>query len=127
VKIDVGESEPMSSAPVDARMLRQALLNLVINAIQAMPRGGTVTLGAVQERRDGIAWVRIEVTDTGPGVPPELTERIFEPFFTTKAAGTGLGLAVVKRIVEAHKGELSLKSATGEGARFTLRLPLATT
>ncbi|MBI5544122.1 MAG: GAF domain-containing protein, partial [Deltaproteobacteria bacterium] len=91
VTIDLQAEEPLPKPAVDARMLRQALLNLVMNAVQAMPRGGIVTLRADEERRGGLARARIEVADTGPGIPPELAERVFEPFLTTKATGPGLG------------------------------------
>ncbi|HEY3445322.1 MAG TPA: GAF domain-containing protein [Myxococcales bacterium] len=126
VQLSLQSLAPLPKAPVDARMVRQAVLNLVINAVQAMPRGGAVTIGVhAHTAADGGVRVHIEVEDTGPGVPPELAERIFEPFFTTKAAGTGLGLAVVKRIAEAHRGEVRLEpSPPGKGARFVLVLPL---
>jgi signal transduction histidine kinase len=106
--------------PVDARLIRQAILNVAVNAVQAMPRGGrlTVRLRAEEER------ALLELDDTGPGIPEEVRGRIFEPFFTTKASGTGLGLAVVKRIVDGHGGEISVRSAPGGGASFRLALPL---
>ncbi|MFL5318503.1 MAG: ATP-binding protein, partial [Myxococcaceae bacterium] len=106
---------------IDRRLFRQALINLLANAMQAMPRGGRVF---VQSRLDGPEAVRVAIRDEGPGVPEEVRSRIFEPFFTTKAKGTGLGLAVVKRIVEDHKGEVTLDSKPGEGATFTIRLPV---
>ncbi|MHB8874480.1 MAG: GAF domain-containing protein [Myxococcaceae bacterium] len=109
---------------VDARMLRQALVNLVVNALQASPRLGKVAVLATPETRRGRPMVRVEVSDSGPGIAPELTERVFQPFFTTKATGTGLGLAVVKRIVEAHHGEIEVGRSAGGGAKFTLRLPV---
>jgi PAS domain S-box-containing protein len=109
--------------PLDARMLRQALLNLVVNAIQAMPRGGAVTLRAGRGLRGGRPHLRLEVSDTGPGIPAGTAERMFQPFFTTKATGTGLGLAVVKRIVEDHRGEVTVDSREGQGSTFTLWLP----
>jgi signal transduction histidine kinase len=87
-----------------------------------MSRGGRLTIRA---RRDGDAAV-LEIVDTGEGIPEEVRERIFEPFFTTKASGTGLGLAVVRRIVEGHGGEIQVRSAPGEGTTFALRLPLPT-
>ncbi|MGI5863612.1 MAG: GAF domain-containing protein [Myxococcales bacterium] len=124
VRIEIKALEPSLRAPVDAHMLRQALLNLIINAIQAMPKGGTVTVAASTEGREGRKVARIEVSDTGAGISPDLAGRIFQPFFTTKASGTGLGLAVVKRTVEAHRGELELDSPPGRGAKFVLRLPL---
>jgi two-component system, NtrC family, sensor histidine kinase HydH len=124
VRMEVEANEPFPKAQIDVRLLRQALLNLVINAIQAMPKGGRVALRAHEENQGDQAFARIEVEDTGPGIPPSIAERVFQPFFTTKAAGTGLGLAVVRRIVEAHHGSVMLESASGEGARFVIRLPL---
>jgi len=106
--------------PVDARQVRQAILNLVMNAVQAMPRGGRLS---VRSRIDG-AFARIEVADTGPGVPAEIRQKIFEPFFTTKATGTGLGLAVVRRIAEGHGGTVEVGDAPAGGAAFVLRFPL---
>jgi signal transduction histidine kinase len=105
---------------MDARLVRQAVLNVAVNAVQAMPRGGRIT---VRTRREGAAAL-LEIEDTGAGIPEEVRERIFEPFFTTKASGTGLGLAVVKRIVEGHGGTVSVRSAPGAGTVFALRFPL---
>jgi two-component system sensor histidine kinase HydH len=105
---------------VDERMIRQAFLNLALNAVQAMPQGGTLRLTV---RRAARTEVQVEFTDTGPGIPPDLSARIFEPFFTTKAKGTGLGLAIVKRIVESHSGRVSLESEPGRGTTFRLFLP----
>jgi len=85
-----------------------------------MPRGGTLS---VRTARDG-AHVRLEVCDTGPGVPEGMRQRVFEPFYSTKATGTGLGLAVVRRIAESHGGSAEVLDAPGGGARFVLRLPL---
>ncbi len=105
---------------MDARLVRQAVLNVAVNAVQAMPRGGRITL---RTRREPTA-ARVEIEDSGPGIPDEVRERIFEPFFTTKASGTGLGLAVVRRIVEGHGGEVTVWSAPGAGTIFVLRFPL---
>ena len=107
----------------DGRLLRQALVNLFLNAYQAMPRSGTLTVHASRAERGGVALAEIDIRDTGSGVPVEAREKIFQPFFTTKAMGTGLGLAVVRRIVEGHGGTIELLSADG-GAWFLLRLPL---
>jgi signal transduction histidine kinase len=121
LRIDIPASLP--PVPVDARLLYQALINLLINAVQAMPRGGEVLLFACEAERAGANWIKLEVSDNGPGLSREITERLFEPFFTTKATGTGLGLAVVKRIIEAHKGEVAVTSEEGRGTTFTLWLP----
>jgi signal transduction histidine kinase len=114
----------MPEVRIDARMVRQALLNVVINGLQAMPRGGTLTVAAASDVSNGRRWARLEVQDTGPGVPPEVASKIFQPFFTTKATGTGLGLAVVKRIMEAHRGEVLIESRAGEGTKVSLLLPM---
>jgi CheY-like chemotaxis protein len=103
--------------------LREALTNLVFNALDAMPRGGDLQLTV--SRRD--ALVAVEVADTGTGMPPEVAARIFEPFFTTKGErGTGLGLAMVYGIVERHGGTIEVDSAPGRGTTIRLLLPLAT-
>jgi signal transduction histidine kinase len=106
-------------------MVRQALVNLVVNAIQAMPKGGTVTVRVSADQREAVSVARIEVADEGVGISPQTEKQIFQPFFTTKATGTGLGLAVVKRIADAHHGEVSVRSAQGGGTTFTLMLPSA--
>ncbi len=109
---------------LDAHLVRQVFINLVVNALQAMPtQAGTVTVRALPEEREGQLWARVEVRDEGVGIAAETAERIFEPFFTTKATGTGLGLAVVKRIVDAHHGEVTVQSRPTGGTTFTVRLP----
>jgi two-component system, sporulation sensor kinase E len=105
--------------PLDATQMQQVLVNLVKNAMQAMTRGGRITL-QTREAGDG-AWV--SVSDTGGGIPPEQLNRIFEPFFTTKKQGTGLGLMIVQRIVRAHNGRIELESHVGRGTTFRVWLP----
>lgn len=107
----------------DGEKLRQAFLNIVINALQATPTGGSVTISTVS--KDGFGEVRF--TDTGAGITPEALEKIFEPFFTTKADGTGLGLAITRKIIEAHGGTLTVQSQIGTGTTATVRLPKANT
>ncbi len=96
------------------------MTNLVINAVQAMPNGGKITISAVVEA----GRVLISVADTGVGIPEEIKPNLFKPMFTTKAKGQGLGLAVVKRLVEALNGSISFESEVGKGSKFTVSLPL---
>lgn len=105
----------------DPNQLKQVLLNLLMNAVHAMPAGGTVTIAA--SRTDGNA--RIDVRDTGIGIEPAVLERIFAPFFTTRREGSGLGLAIVKKIVEQHHATIDATSEPGHGTCFTLVWPLA--
>lgn len=101
--------------------LREVVLNLVFNAVDAMPDGGTMEIGARAEIDSGCFWV----ADTGCGIPPEVASRIFEPFFTTKGkAGSGLGLSASHGIITRHKGEILVVSEPGEGTRFEVRLPI---
>jgi two-component system sensor histidine kinase HydH len=106
----------------DPRLLRQAFINLLVNGLQAMPKGGTLTVRSEQIEKAGKVWAQVEVSDTGTGVPLHLQKKLFQPFFTTKASGTGLGLAVVKRIVEAHNGEIEFESELKRGTTFRVRL-----
>ncbi len=104
----------------DAELLRQAFLNLCLNAVQAMqPVGGTLD---VRLRRDG-SGVAVEFQDSGPGIDPEVRKHVFEPFYTTKASGTGLGLAIVRQAAETHGGTVEVESEPGRGALFRVRLP----
>jgi two-component system sensor histidine kinase HydH len=115
----VEANEEVGRVTCDDRLLRQAVVNLVSNALQATGRRGPVVV-TIFENRGRIA---VRVTDDGDGVPDELRERIFTPFFSTRPKGTGLGLNVVRRCAEAHGGELVLESSGGRGASFELQLP----
>jgi signal transduction histidine kinase len=105
---------------IDRTLLRQAVLNLVKNGMEALSRGGALT---ITSRWTGDA-VEIGVSDTGPGIDPAVAERFFEPFFTTKPQGTGLGLSITRQIIEEHGGELGWANRPGGGATFTIRLPV---
>jgi signal transduction histidine kinase len=105
----------------DPDMLRRALVNLVGNAVDAMPNGGTLSVSA-GPRTDGRYSVAVE--DTGMGIPAEKRERIFEPYFTTKSSGIGLGLVLTKKIVDAHGGEIFVDSTPGKGTRIEIALPV---
>ncbi|MBU8896295.1 histidine kinase [Corallococcus sp. H22C18031201] len=125
VRIQAEVEPELPAVPMDRRLIRQALVNVAVNAMQSMPQGGLLHVRARREALDGREQLRIDVADQGPGIPAELLHRVFEPFFTTKAQGTGLGLAVVKRILEEHHGEIAVESTLGRGTTFTFRLPLS--
>jgi signal transduction histidine kinase len=104
----------------DPILLRRALENLILNSLDAMPTGGTLTVRTSQ--RSGV--VRLQVTDTGEGLTPEECSRLFTPYYTTKRLGTGLGLAIVQSVVSDHGGKIEVQSAPGAGATFLIELPL---
>lgn len=118
--------EPEGSVPIDARALEQMLVNLVGNAKDAMPEGGTISVRLRGEAAEGGRRAILEVADTGPGVPPEIQDLIFEVFFTTKpeGKGTGLGLPSVRSLVEAQGGTVTLESLPGQGTTFRLAFPI---
>ncbi len=107
----------------DAQQLRQVLLNVLLNAADAMPLGGNLTVNVAHD--DGSNYVSIRVVDEGPGLPAELGQRIFDPFVSTKETGIGLGLSICKTIVESHGGEIEADNRVDGGAVFTIRLPVA--
>jgi signal transduction histidine kinase len=124
VSVSVNRRVPLPEAPVDIEQLKEVLVNLIVNACEAMAPGGSI---AIEERVDphpllGPCAV-IVVRDTGPGIPPHLHEKIFQPFFSTKEQGTGLGLSIAQGIITEHGGRLELESAEGRGAAFIIVLP----
>ena len=106
--------------PLDKEQIYQVLLNMFINAIQAMPEGGALT---VTTRQGFAGEVELEVRDSGVGMSPEKMEQIFTPFYTDKNRGTGLGLAIARNIVDKHQGRIAVVSKEGQGSRFTLIFP----
>jgi signal transduction histidine kinase len=107
---------------MDVELMKSCLFNIVTNAFQAMPDGGTLTLTTEQQENGFV----LRVSDTGVGVSEENLARIFEPFFTTKSQGLGLGLAMTKRVIEEHGGKIEFSSTEGRGSEVTIRLPLST-
>jgi len=118
-RLDLSRDLPLVS--LDRDRIKQVLLNLIKNSLEAMPEGGTLTIGSQRINRR----VRIWVEDNGPGIPEEKMKNIFSPYFTTKKKGTGLGLAVSYRIIQDHDGDIFVDSEAGRGTRFTFYLPLA--
>jgi two-component system, NtrC family, sensor histidine kinase HydH len=120
IDIKVNLPESLCTAWIDPDRLTQCLLNLYVNAIQAMAGGGTLTVGGTPGE-DGD--VKIVVSDTGGGIPGDQVDKIFNPYFTTKGKGTGLGLAIVQKIVSDHGGSIAVQSANGQGASFSICIP----
>jgi signal transduction histidine kinase len=122
-KVQCSVEVDLQPMPLDAdpELLHRALSNLVLNARDAMPDGGIITLSA-KLRGDE---VEIRVSDTGLGLTPEECERLFSPYYTTKQHGTGLGLAIVQSVITDHKGKIAVESRAGEGATFIIKLPKA--
>ncbi len=118
ISVDAQETAPIA---IDSEQIRQVLLNLVLNAVQAMPEGGEISLRSHQEG----GAVILTVVDQGVGIAPENIERIFDPFFTTRPTGTGLGLSIAHQIVHGHGGEISVHNNPDRGATFAIRLPIA--
>jgi signal transduction histidine kinase len=109
----------LPGAEADTNLLRQVVLNLLVNALQAMPSGGQLAVSTSA----GDGRVRIVVADTGPGIPPENLEKIFNLYYSTKPGGTGLGLPMAKKIIDEHRGSLTVASVVGQGTTFTISLP----
>ncbi len=125
VKIHRHFDRALPKLSVDYHQLRQALMNLLINALQAMPNGGELRLSTsidTHDRRE----VGIAIEDTGCGIPPEHLPRLFDPYFTTKPRGFGLGLSMVEQIVQNHGGRIDISSRIGNGSVFTILLPIST-
>lgn len=122
VTIDTQFDVGLDSIPGDEGQLSQVFLNLMINALQAMPSGGTLVLAT--RRRDG--WAEITVKDSGEGIQGEILPHVFDPYFTTRPRGVGLGLAIAHRIVEGHQGTIDVESEIGNGTTLIVRLPVGT-
>ncbi len=113
------ELEPGVMIAGDTEKMHQVMLNLLLNALEATPKGGTITVGVESSGNSA----RVTVTDSGAGISRDALARIFDPFFTTKSSGSGLGLAVVKQIVDSHGGTIAVESGSGTGTTFTVTLP----
>jgi signal transduction histidine kinase len=135
IRVHLALNPDLPMVPGDSGEIEQALVNLILNAVDAMPNGGELSLSSELVKRatpgksgeSPASFVLITVADTGFGIPENIQPRIFEPFFTTKAEkrGTGLGLASVYGIVQHHKGEIKVHSVPGEGTKFTIYLPVS--
>jgi signal transduction histidine kinase len=121
VQIRVVVPHDLPTVRVDRNYLKQVLLNLILNGLQSMPQGGSLTLEAKVSRGNMV----VILADTGDGIPKDILSRIFEPYFTTKTKGAGLGLTIARRIVEAHQGTLTVDTTSGQGTRFRIAVPMS--
>jgi len=124
--LDLGANLPVITA--DANQLKQTFINIMLNALQAMGRDGTLKITTSSAAEDGKTWVTVTFADNGPGMSEEVRKKVFDPFFTTKKGsgspgGTGLGLSVSYGIIQNQGGTIEVASAPGQGATFTIRLP----
>ncbi len=118
------EFEPLPLITIDKEQIKQVILNLLMNAIQAMPGGGELSMGG-RFSKDGY-WLELTIQDSGIGIPQEDLERLFDPFFSTKEGGIGLGLSIAHRIIDQHHGKIEVESTPGKGTLFTISLPVLT-
>jgi two-component system NtrC family sensor kinase len=126
VQLNTALAADLPWVSVDSNQMKQVLLNLVHNALQAMPSGGTLEVDTEVRANDHRDWIVVTVKDSGVGIYPQNQEKIFEPFYTTKAGagGTGLGLSVTYGIVTDHGGTIEVESSPGSGSTFVVWLPL---
>jgi len=122
VRISAPAELPLFRA--DREQVEQVLLNLILNAAQAMPDGGILRLSATVEELEGEPHLALAVRDNGQGMSPEQIDNLFAPFLTTKDSGTGIGLAIVKKIMENHQSKVQIESKLGQGAKFKLLFPI---
>jgi signal transduction histidine kinase len=122
VKLDIERQRPLPPVMADAEQLKEVLVNIIVNACEAMGKGGSIT---IREELDGVGQVvRLKISDNGPGIPEAIVEKVLQPFFTTKEQGTGLGLSIAARIMEEHGGWIDVDSVEGRGTTFSITLPI---
>ncbi len=111
---------PPPQVEMDRNLIKQALLNILLNAVNALETGGDIFVKTFAQDR----WAYVDIFDTGPGIPEKIIGKIFEPYFSTRSKGSGLGLSTTKKIIEAHGGSVSVESTPGTGTNFRIKLPL---
>ncbi len=125
VTVNLVRKQPLPEIDADPEQLKEVLVNLMVNACEAMVRGGLISIQEYEEHDTPIGKaVVLRLSDNGPGIPESFIGKVLEPFFTTKEEGTGLGLSIVARIIEEHGGRIDIKSKEGEGAIFIITLPV---
>lgn len=125
IRMETKLAADLGQVMIDEEKIRAVLMNLIENGLQAMDGAGTITLRAARAEGSPDTTIRIQVSDTGRGVPPDVLPRMFEPYFSTKTGGTGLGLAIARNYVEDHGGRIEVESRQNEGTTFTIHLPAA--
>jgi two-component system, sporulation sensor kinase E len=120
IETELDLMEPLPQIRMDARYMKQAVLNIVKNAMSAMPDGGVLRIRTTIRGNQ----LQLRIGDTGVGIPDEILDKIFEPYFTTKEFGSGLGLTIVYKIVKEHLGDIAVDSKVGQGTTFTLSFPI---
>ena len=123
ISLNIRLSPDLPLVSLDHSLIKQALINIIINAIQSMESGGLLSVESMIRKEDDAVYAVVVVNDTGAGIPEDLMKNIFDPFYTTKIHGLGLGLSLTRRIVESHGGEITVDSAEGIGSTFTINLP----
>jgi len=125
VAVTVKRKNSLPNLSADPEQLKEVLVNLLVNACEAMPHGGSITITECETTdKRGARKAILEVSDNGPGIPQSIQVKVFQPFFSTKEEGTGLGLSIAARIVNEHGGRLDLKSREGKGTTFIIHLPI---
>jgi two-component system sensor histidine kinase HydH len=123
IKFDLELSPDISQIQADEDQVRQILMNVIINAIQAIPKKGEIKIKIGKALLKGEPAIKLIIEDSGIGIPEKDFNQIFDPFFSTKEKGSGLGLSIVYKLVEAHQGEIKVESKEGEGTKFIIFLP----
>jgi len=124
VQLNFKSSEKKSIVDVHKGQIQQVLLNLIINSMHAMPRGGVITITTTEDKKDSSGVANIRISDSGTGIPDAIKDRIFDSFLSGRPDGTGLGLAIAKRVLQSHHGDIVLESTGPEGTTFLITLPL---
>src|SRR3990170_2602050 len=123
ISLNISLSPDLPIVSLDHSLIKQALINLIINAVKAMDSGGLLIVESMTRKENDAVYVVVEVNDSGAGIPEDIMNNIFDPFYTTKIHGLGLGLSLTRRIVESHGGDIKVESAEGIGTTFTISLP----
>jgi signal transduction histidine kinase len=125
VRVQIERDQVLPVIDLDPEQLKELLVNIIVNACEAMTEGGSIVIREeVEQNRFNVLQAIVRVRDNGPGIPESIQKKIFQPFFTTKEEGTGLGLSIASRIIKDHNGQIDLESKRGDGATFIIRLPV---